>query len=150
MYQAAACAAGLVACPSSGLTHFVFARAAAFIAVRARVSYDVSIVRFSAATGVGVVDRVVGVVQRSGGSGGLLGGLSGGAVANYASPAFDFDVGVGVKLSSKLALTVGAKLWVEDAGTARSRKLGDDPQFEVTGGTQVILLPHVGFDFGEH
>jgi hypothetical protein len=53
-------------------------------------------------------------------------------------------------LSAKLALAVGVSLWVEDAGTGRTRRLAADPDFNVARGAQVLLLPHVGLEFGSH
>jgi hypothetical protein len=145
--QAQACATGLAGCTSGGLTHFTFARAAGFIGVRARASYDVSVVRLVAATGIAIVDRVVGVAEQQSNTSGPLGGLTGGAAVNYASPAYDLDL---EGASAKLALAVGVSLWIEDAGTARTSHLAADPSFNVARGTQVLLLPHLGLDFGSH
>ncbi len=140
-------AAGSLLAPSAGATNFDFIRAAAFAALRFRTSYQVSLLRLSAATGIGIVDRVVGVAEQSG-SGGFLGGFNGGAVSNYASLAYDLDVAVGLKIGERTTLAFGTTLWVEDAGGPRTGHLAGDSNFVLTRGTQVFLLPHIGFDFG--
>ena len=106
--------------------------------------------RLVAASGVAVVDRVVAVAEQQGNTSGPLGGLTGGVAVNYASAAYDLDLEGAVKLSAKLALAVGVSLWVEDAGTGRTSHLAADPYFNVARGAQVLLLPHVGLEFGSH
>jgi hypothetical protein len=148
--QAAACATGLVSCAAGGPTHYVFGRVAGFLALRFRASYDVAIVRLSGATGVGVVDRAVGVAQRSSDGGGLFGGLQGGAISNYASLAYDLDLAAAIKVGATTAISVGAAVWAEDAGRGRAASLGSDSDFVLTRGAQVLVLPHVGVEFGAH
>jgi hypothetical protein len=115
--------------------HYQFYRLNGLGAVRARFAHETEVWRISGAAGLGLAEHVM--------------GLSPGGVADYAALGVSLDGSAALRLSHNVALALGAQLWIDNAGQSTAVKSdASTTPFLVASGTQVLLLPHFGFDFG--
>ena len=145
---------------------FTFVRFGGIGALRVRASYALPRVRFTAAAGVGLsykamlMKRDTAAVDGSG-----LHETYVPDAVSYLSPGVSAEAALHVRLTSTLALAVGAEFWAENAasGTASPPSPGrrlfssqsgvqpvdvSTPQYHFASGAQVFLGPFLGMQFG--
>jgi hypothetical protein len=141
---------------------FTTLRAGGFGAVRLRLSAQTRGVRFSFAAGFGGALRVL-AMQRAadtpdGGSDRFVPGA-----LTYLAPAASFDLSVHWRVGRATTLALGGQVWAENAGdsakTARDASryivkgsvpvaVIPTPSYSLASGTQVLIGPYIGMQFG--
>jgi len=131
------------ATPRSGSsTSYEFARASPMGAVRARVSFQTGAIRGSGTAGIGIAERIVAVGQAS---------LGSADAAQYLALGLVFSGSASWRIGRNTALALGALLWIDSAGENVEVARNDSTTpFRVLSGTQVLLLPYLGLEFGSH
>lgn len=109
-------------------------RVGGMAALRARGVVQTKALRASLAAGPGLAERIV---------------FMDSATTDYFSPALSVDLALGIRFSSTTTFTLGSMLWLEGAGRpGPSTSRPEQRDFRLFSGTQTMLLPYLGFEFG--
>jgi hypothetical protein len=131
--------------PSGKQQSYAMERVGGFAAARLRGTLQSRDFRISLAAGPGAAYRGIGVSKE------YLGMPGDGNY--YGSYAFSADLSVQWRMGATTALSVGAMLWVEDAGNNVKRhglldREASASSRDIVSGTQAMLLPYIGLQFG--
>jgi len=157
----------LVAAPAREES-FQFVRFGGYGAVRVRASWQTSFVRLSAAGGLGLAVKSIGMLRdaRSTNPPGGRSAFEALFSKTYVSPGVSAEVTASFRLGQTLALALGANMWVENAPqslrtTPRPNEFIGDPNntgggvqpiatpaYDMANGAQVYLGPFLGLQFG--
>jgi hypothetical protein len=156
----------LIAAPARD-EKFRFIRGGGLGALRVRAAFQGARARFTAAAGVGLAYKQIGMERSTGatdGSGARNVTVDDGK--GYLSPGISLDMSIQYRVAPALSIALGGVMWLESAGqsarTARStQRLGSPdlatkvipsplatPEYDMANGSQVYIGPYLGMQFG--
>ena len=156
----------LIAAPARD-EKFRFVRGGGLGALRVRASFQSAKFRLSAAGGVGLgykkiaMQRTTDATDGSGARNVTVSDAKG-----YLSPGISLDLSVQYRVTQTVSLSLGALLWLENAGTSARTTASDErlgsvnpanpqvpsplatPEYDMANGSQIFVGPYLGMQFG--